>query len=309
MRNNVLANAVFIFMIILLIPVFYFVNIKPYRANRALINAIAMISGGGGEGMDVAGKVAGAFDNFKKALKFNTFGNREAREQLSYFASQVAGSQAVSQETRAAVASEAVLEMKKQITISPQDARYHLFLSAVYGAAGQRQLARDSLYRALELSPKKQQILFALTQSYFEEKDIKKALELMKKAVDLDPTYPAAHSNLVILSALANDFNTADKEIEILKKMGKADAEDLQKWGSVYAGAGKLDRAADFYKAAILRDQTNIQIRVSLSAVYFGLGKKSEAIKELEGAIAENSAFKEQGESLIQQIRKGQRPF
>src|SRR3989344_4019352 len=130
-RNNILANVALVFIIILLIPVFYFVNIKPYLANRALINAIARLSGGD-TSADVAGRVAAAFDDFKKALKLNTFGNREAREQFSYFASQVAGSQAVSQETRAAVVSEAVLEMKKQIAISPQDSRYQLFLSAVY---------------------------------------------------------------------------------------------------------------------------------------------------------------------------------
>src|SRR3989338_3610061 len=306
--GNVLANAVFVFIIILLIPVFYFVNIKPYLANRALINAIARLSGGD-TSADVAGRVAAAFDDFKKVLKLNTFGNREAREQFSYFASQVAGSQAVSQETRAAVVSEAVLEMKKQIAISPQDSRYQLFLSAVYGAAGQRQLERGTLYKALEFSPKKQQILFALTQIYFYEKDIKKALEFTKEAVDLDPSYPAPHSNLAVLAALAKDFDTADKEIETLRKMGKADAEDLQKWGSVYAGAGKLGRAADFYQEAILLDQQNIQLRVNLSAVYFGLGRKSESIKALEDAISQDPAFKEQGELFIKQINSGQKPF
>lgn len=309
MRNNIFANVVFIFAVILLIPVFYFTNIKPYRANRALIDAIAIISGGAGANMDVAGRVAAAFGDFKKALKLNTLGDREAREQLAYFASQVAGSGAVSAETRSAIVNEAISAMKKQIAISPRDARYYLFLSSVYGASGQRQLARDSLFKALEFSPKKQQILFALTQGYFEENDIKKAMEFARRAVDLDQTYPAARSNLAVLAALAKDFDTADKEIEALIQMDKADAADFQKWGSVYASAGKLGRAADFYKKAILLDPKNIQIRVSLSAVYFGLGKTSEAIKELEGAIAENPAFKEQGESIIQQIRKGQRPF
>ncbi len=309
MRNNIFANAIFVFIIILLIPVFYFVNVKPYMANRALIDAIAMISGGAGANMDVAGRVSAAFGDFKKALKLNTFGDREAREQLSYFASQVAGSQALSQETRVAAVNEAVLEMKKQIAISPQDARYQLFLSAVYGAAGQRQLQRDALYKALELSPKKQQILFALTQSYFEEKDIKKAIEFAKSAVDLDPTYPAAHSNVAVLAALAKDFNMADKEIETLRKMGKADAEDFQKWGSVYAAGGKLDKAADFYKAAILLDPKNVQLRVSLSAVYFELGKKSEAIQALKDAQAQDPSFREQGEQFIKQISGGQKPF
>ena len=306
--NNILANAALVFIVVLFIPIFYFVNIKPYMANRALINAIAALSGRV-ENQDVASRVASAFADFKKALAFDTFGNREAREQLSYFASQVAGSQAVSQETRVAVVNEAVLEMKKQITISPTDSRYWLFLSAIYGAAGQRQLERDALYKALEFSPKKQQILFALTQSYFGENNIQKALELAKEAAILDLTYPAARSNVAVLSALVKDFDGADKEIEALIKMGKADAEDFQKWGSVYASAGKLGRAEDFYKKAILLDPKNIQLRVSLSAVYFGLGRKNEAIKALEDAIAQDPAFKEQGESIILQISKGQKPF
>ncbi len=308
LKSNAVTSAALVFLVILLAPIFYFANIKPYRANRALINAIAALSGRV-ENMDVANRVASAFADFKKALAFDTFGNREAREQLSYFASQVAGSQAVNQETRVAVVGEAVSEMKKQIAISPTDSRYWLFLSAVYGAAGERQLERDALYKALEFSPKKQQILFALTQSYFGENNTQKALELAKEAALLDPAYPAARSNVAVLSVLVRDFDTADKEIEALIKMGKADAEDFQKWGSVYAGAGKLGRAEEFYKKAVLLDPKNIQLRVNLSAVYFGLGRKSESIKALEDAISQDPAFKEQGEQFINQIVSGQKPF
>lgn len=285
--------------LILFVFVFYIMNIKPYLQNQTLLEAMASAN---------QGKLQEAYENFKRALAYNSLGNRETAEQFSYFATQVAGREDFDPLLRRSVVNAAVAGLRAQIETSPEDARYYLFLSQLLGAAGFHTEAKTNLEKALALSPKKQQIIFAVAQIYFNEKNYDKALELLERAVRLEPRFPDARHNLIVGAITAGRDDLADAEIKKLREEGFTDGEGFKRWGSAYASRKNFSKARELYEQALKYLPQDLQLRVNLAAIYSELGLRALAIKELEEAIKINPAFKQQGEFFISELRAGRKP-
>ena len=292
-----MANVLAALVVVIFVFVFYTVNVKAYLANRMLIEAFRSASGG-------PEKIPEAYDNFKKAIAYNAIGTREAREQLAQLVTQIAGREDISQDKKIDIAQYTISEFKKQLEISPTDTRYHLFLAVVYNAVGDFNNARASIQKALENSPKKQQIILELVQSYYLEKNYDKALELMRGIIADTPNYPAARVNFIMIAIVAGKYDLADREIAEFLKTGSPSNEDLERWGNAYAAGKRYDKIIPIYEELSKRKPKDTQTSINLAAAYAELGEQNSAVEVLRNAILQNPEFKVQGEQFIQQILK-----
>ncbi|MBI2024418.1 O-antigen ligase family protein [Candidatus Giovannonibacteria bacterium] len=285
--------------VLLLIAGLYFFNFKPLWANVSLLSALDTAN---------KGNFIQAQNEYRQAIALSPLGRREAREQYSHFSTIIASREDTPENIRTSTLEDALRESELQAKESPLDARSHLFLGTVYNAAGRRAQALQSFERALAASPKKQQIIFLVAQFYVDDKKYDRAIELASNAVDSDPTYTDAVSNLITLAIFAEKDDVVKSRIEQLLSEKRVSAGNIRSWASMYASLKKYKQSADLYKKAIELDPKDIQSRVSLAATYYEMGRSDLAIEEIKKAIAINPDFKTQGEGFIQELRTGKKP-
>ena len=95
----------------------------------------------------------------------------------------------------------AIMEYKKSVQEHPLNARHWLYLGQLYnlGVGYNKeyvQKADEVLHKALELSPKRQQVYFELARAQLFLQEYEKAVELLKQAVILDPEVKTSRQNL-----------------------------------------------------------------------------------------------------------------
>ncbi|OQX71474.1 hypothetical protein B6D52_01350 [Candidatus Parcubacteria bacterium 4484_255] len=104
-------------------------------------------------------------------------------------------------------------EFKKSVIEHSQDVRYFLYLGQLYNlATGYNreyiEKAKDILLRAKELSPKRQQVYYALGRAYLEAKDYEMAVEIFKQAYILEPKVRLSRKNLEIVLKILKQNNS-----------------------------------------------------------------------------------------------------
>ena len=276
--------------------IFYFVNVPAFLACRTLLYAFRA---------SAAGNAQLAFNNFQKAISYDSFGTAEAREHLTKFANKVLTSPFLGKEFKQEVFSYAAGQMRDQIERSPTDIRYMMFLANLYNRAGQPDKALPVLERALKLSPKKQMIYFELGSAYVNKKEYDKAEKVLKQAYDLEPSYAEAAK----IYAVALIYNKKEREAEeLLKKRFGSEILPEQRFVSAYLAAGDYERVVEVWKKIIEKNPNNAQYYVSLAATYLQIGQRDKAIESLEKAIELEPRFKEQGEYYINEIKAGRNP-
>ena len=291
---NLFYSAIIVFLLILSL---YFLNVKPISANIALLKTLKDISAQG-QNVDVI------LSDFQKALSYNTFANQEIREQLSAYTNGVVASD-LPQDLKIKAVSLATAELEKQTKETPDEVRAYIFLSSMYGNVGRHKDALAVIERALELSPKKQQIFFLLADTYLALGDGQKAYGAVKFAYESDPEFESAVKNFAIVAIINGRVSEAEEAL--VRKFGTIIVPD-QSLVTAYARAGEFSKVRDIWLEFIKTEPQNAQYRVNLAATYMELGRPQEAIKELERAIELNPQFKEAGEYFINEIKAGRNP-
>ena len=238
----------------------YFVNWRPFNANTNLIGSLRQNKEG----------LAKNLEYFNKALSYNSFGDAEIREQLLNVTQQVVPSQ-VDPKVKEAFASLAYSEIQKQIEIAPNDSRYRFFAGIFLNKVGQYTLAMPQLEKAVELSPKKQTMIFELAKNYAYLGLREKALEMAKFAYNLENNFADAK----ILYAAMLILNGREGEAKTL--MGGASME-----------------SDVIIRAYLLRAQD-----------YLRGGNKDAAISEVKRAVQTAPGFETQSKEIIDGILKG----
>lgn len=164
----------------------------------------------------------------------------------------------------------ALEELQKGIDAYPTEAIDLINeLINVYIQTGKDQLAMDYLSKAIEKEPKNATYLFALGTLYDKKKESEKAVELYKKAIEIDSKFVDAYLNLG-----ASYYNTG---IELYKKASEPGNKSYQK---------DEDKAKEYYKQAIpflvkvkeiAEDtQTKRDALNTLKTIYYRLGMNAE---------------------------------
>ncbi|MDD5032972.1 MAG: O-antigen ligase family protein [Candidatus Pacebacteria bacterium] len=275
----------------------YFVTLKPFLACRSLLGALQTASS--------SQDPAETLEVFEKVFSYKTFGTGEGREQLVAYTNAVFESSAFSDQQKSDLSKKTISEIEKQIVDNPKDLRSTVMLSSLYLRAGRIDDALKMANKALELSPKKQQLYFAKADVYLTLGQNDKALEILKSAYDLAHGNPDSIRNLAIVYLLDGQHEETEKLLlNEYKTLAIADKSLL----NAFAKTGHFDRVRDIWLEFIRQEPTNAQYHISLAATYLQLGDRVKTIEELQKAIELNPEFKEQGEYFINEIKEGRNP-
>lgn len=274
-----------------LIGVLYYANAKPIMASNYLINGLSPQTEG----------VSKNIEYFNNLFGMNTFGSGEAREQLIELAIRLKGLN-VPDADKQSFFSLAREQMSIQIERAPTDARYQLYLGSFLGGLGNYDEAIKYLLGALQLSPRKQQIMFELGAAYINKGEPEKGLGYFKTAYDEAPEYRDA----LLSYASGLIYAGKDKEAEALLATVYGTAVVLEERIAIAYNYRKMyDKVIAIREKQLEKDPSNGQTELSLADAYLRAGRRADSIAMLRKIIEQNPKFKEQGEAYIKQIQEG----
>lgn len=280
--------------LVLFMASFFFFIAEPIQANKTLIEGLKTSS----EGVQVD------LADFEQAATFNTTGSQEIREQFIQFAVRVIGAN-VPADFKNTVARSAEGAMLDYIERVPNDARLYVFLSTLYGAERDYKKERAVLLKALELSPRKQQILFGLGGNYVNSGNSAEGFATLKAAYDLAPTYREAVINYAATALYEGRTDIAYPLL--IDAFGTRFADD-DRIIQAYEARGDFAAIVEIYEGRRDRNPNNPQLRIQLAAAYIQVGRRSDAIAEIREAIRIEPGFRQQGEFYISEIEAGRNP-
>ncbi|MEK7107738.1 MAG: O-antigen ligase family protein [Patescibacteria group bacterium] len=279
--------------VVVVVFALYFFNTKPYLTGRTLIGALQERT------------VEQKFSLFEKALAYNSLGNAEIREQLSQTALAVGASQAPV-EWKQKYFDLARSELLKQIEVPRiSDARYELFLGSYLTRFQRYDEALSHLNKALEFSPKKQIILFEIGLIYINTNQYDKALEIFRRAYELEKNYPEARDYYAMAAIYAGKNDLVKSLLEPVYGTTLVDGDNFIK---AYADTNQYQKVLAIWQLRVEKNPNLVKNYIGLGASYLSVGQRMKAIEAIEKAIGLDSSFKEQGEYYIREIRAGRNP-
>jgi len=174
---------ILIFLIIIFFPwAIYKFNIEPFSQSKLGIRGVQTSQVNFKSGLYW----------FRKALAKPCFTNAEIRSQLAKAIAAEYDKHSPDFETVQGGTEFALSELRKNVVEHPLDARYWLYLGQLYNIAGiynhdYFNKAEEAINKGFELSPKRQQLYFELAKVKLGQNNSAEALEIVQKAIDLDP--------------------------------------------------------------------------------------------------------------------------
>lgn len=271
----------------------YFFNAKGILASRTLIQALQPQE-------SFSENIA----LFRKALDYNSFANQEIREQMIQASAQ-ANSLNIDLSLKQELFDLTITELDKQIKSAPDDVRHVLFMGSLLNAYRQYEVAESYFEEAVILSPNKQVIRFALASNLIALGRNEEALLVLEDTVKLDEDFNLAHIRYSMAATYSDKRDLADQIL--LDKFGSVIIDDSNLL-QVYLDSQQYERAGEIIKIRIEKTPDNSQLHVGLASLYIELGRREDAVLEIETAIEIDPNFKDQGEYFIREIRAGRNP-
>jgi len=296
---------------ILSIFIFWQVSIKPAVANYKFVSAFSGLN----EGVMSSKE---AFEKYQEALKNETLGTSEFRNQYSQWLRGNIGKFPL--EERLAVVDFGINQLEIEVKDHPLVFSY-LNLGQIYyfksmGAADESlkfsiwQKSAEAYEKAIELAPKRLEVYYSYLQLALEAKDSKRAIELTKKTTEIAPDYGQNWWYLGIANISAGNkdeeairatnkalFIWYSRHINIVEKDGSLDydfeAASKVKYAvapkqeilgvvNTYIKTGRWKELLLLYLGAEAEDPKDIGLHQSLAIVYQKLGLMDKATEELK---------------------------
>jgi len=151
--------------------------------------------------------------------------------------------------------------------------------------------AIEALKRAIEIGPKFIEAWNVLGAIYFGKKDYSKAINTFQHLLKLKPKNHIVWYNLGRVYVKNGDYNNA---IDALKQAIEIKSDMLNAWnvlGATYYVKGDYTKAIKIYQHLLMLKSDDYSVWYNLSRTYIKNGEYDEAIDALEHSIAINSNF------------------
>ena len=249
---------------------------QPYRQAATVIEATKLLYGTHSVGDEVKNK-------FLEAVEISSVGRAEAREQMGKIVNDILNTAAGRQspkENREAFVKAMLSEMESEIASKPDNLRTRLFLGTIYTRFAEIDKSfldkgTAHLEEAIRISPRKQQVYFALAENYMKQNEGEKAFQLLGKAVELAPEYHTARANYAFIAALLGNR-------QVVEEMASKNfvGEDYAKVGSAYITTQSFSRALIYYEKAVELASNDAGYHANLAGLYLNQGRRKEAIEQ-----------------------------
>lgn len=170
---------------------------KPLSANLDIISALRIRPS---SYEDLTNTTLASSSIFKRAVESNTFGTKEATEQMIQHYAGLAGIDVSSMDEEGRLEFVGVINeygeyakaKMEELIDRHKTAHDTVFYASMLRQVGDNEKALNYAERALEMSPKKQLLLFELANALVANGKYEEALARVQEAYDLEPTYPMA---------------------------------------------------------------------------------------------------------------------
>lgn len=272
----------------------YFFNLQGIVLSKTVISSISPQEEGVSKNLEL----------FNKALTYNVTGRQEVREQLLQ-TSVTVGNSELDLETKQAFLTLATDSMQDEIKENFKDARLHVLMGSTLMKFGFYEEAFPYLEKALELSPKKQSIMFSIAEYYINTNQYDKALEVFKEAYESAPEYDDARILYALGAIYINNYTLVE---ELLVPRFGTVAVDDGRLLNAYIEKNLVNQVLEIWKTRAKKNPNDIQTILSLSAAYLDVNQRQNAILEIRKIIEIDPSLKEQAEYFISEIEAGRNP-
>ncbi len=273
----------------------YMVNIKNIDANIALISAIRP------EGVLVPGEGNTKKIAIKDVLDLDLFGTSEAREQLAQLAVQTQDPR-VPENLRTLFHDTAADEFAKELARDPNNVRTLTFAAMFHARFGEYDKSFAFYDRALELAPKRQSIYIDLSNTHLSRNDFAKAEEVAKIGYELEPENNEATLTYAVTLAYQKK---SDLSMQVLAPLKNTAQYYDSRLINAYGTTGQFTKVIELVNEKIAQGYAVGRDYFAVAGAYLELGQVDTSIASIEKAISVDPSLKDQGESMIKQIREG----
>jgi len=173
-------------------------------------------------------------------------------------------------------------EYEKLLELAPNPAYLHYNLGVLLHRLNRRREAERAYLRAVDASPTMAEAYNALGVLRAGEGKREEAKDHYEKALRVNPKLFAARHNLAILHTRANQ---PEQAIPLWLEQAQEFLPSRLSLAEAYARSGKLQEAAEHYRAAVRTQPDFVAARVALAQILIRLGDIRPAIAELQTAL------------------------
>lgn len=282
--------------LVALLIVMYFVNIKPIGANTTLISALQKLQMPNPDYVEV-------IEEFEKAYGKSRLGRPEIVEQMASNAPRIFQSD-ISEDQKNRFYNFVRVAIEDQIQELPDDARYHIVAGTFLMEAGKYDEALTYLNRAKELIPGKQLVYYQIATTYINMGRNEQGLEMLRTAYELDMTNNNARIAYLIGAIYAGDRSLESSLIAELRSTNPDVLLD-DRIASAYLAANRFQDLIAIFNEKLNRTPDDPQAYINLTAAYLKIGDKAGAISTLQRMSAALPQYKQNADTYIEQIRNG----
>ena len=232
----------------------------------------------------------------------NPLGLQETTEQFLQYASGLGGSSTIDPQTKLDIFNEARGAIDSLLLSRPGDARLELFAATFLSQFGQTAPAIEHLQKALEYSPKKQQIQIQMGMTLIQAGNAQDGVKYLKDA------YEAAVGNSSALTFYAAGLyyagQTSAADALLVERFGTTVVDDVQLM-QAYTNLKLYDRLILVWKLRVKESPDDVQKHLGLASVYFAACRLPDVYTELAAIAKIQPAAAAEMQNLRKQIETG----
>jgi serine/threonine-protein kinase len=182
-------------------------------------------------------------------------------------------------------------EYKRAIQLNPNYSLSYELYSYLLTSMGRSDEAISMARRGAEVDPLSGLLSDDVAGSYYFARRYDEAIRQLQKFLDIEPNRPGSHAGLGVSYYQKGMYSEAIKEFEIAIKLMGRDPSALALLGCAYAAQGKQADALKLLEEMKGIAKEKYVSPYDFSLIYLSLGRKQEAITQLNKAYDERSGW------------------
>jgi Flp pilus assembly protein TadD len=186
---------------------------------------------------------------------------------------------------------EGLAHLRTAIGMQPQSADIRNIVGFALAQTGETRAAAAEHRRALELDPKSAAARYGLGNIYMRENRLEEAAAEYRAAVALDPRGHELRNNLGVVLDQLDRPGEAEREFRASLDLRPGFPEAGFNLARLLEDQGRLFEAATHYLDLLVRNDTDVPVRLRLAGVLVRLGKRAEAVQHVREALRQQPGY------------------
>jgi len=180
---------------------------------------------------------------------------------------------------------------RKALSINPNNQVAHEFYASYLHAMGRLDEAEKQIRIAQDLDPLSGWVRDDKGWILLSRHRPEEAVVEFRKAIELNPRFPAAHLSLAVAYSRLKQYDKAFQEVEEAERLGGSPTRVLEIRGSVQALSGDIAGAETTVETLKSGKISGRMSPYSVALIYTALGRKSDALDWLDKAFQEKDTW------------------